>query len=359
MRIIEDIKLDYSDVLFVPKRSSLTSRKHVVLERKHQFLHTSNKYNGIGIISANMDHTGTFEMARALSALNVSTALHKHYTADELITFFSDNNEQNHIVFYSMGISKPDYDKFKQVYINDKTNISAVCIDVANGYTTQFEKYITKIRNEFPKLTIMAGSVVTPEMTEQLLLAGADIIRVGIGGGSVCTTRKLTGVGYPQLSAVIECADAAHGLQGHICADGGCTIPGDISKAFGAGADFVMLGGLLAGHKECNGELVYPSQNISEGGPLTSDEPTHMQFYGMSSVEAMKKHAGGVANYRAAEGKSVLVPYRGGVKGTMHTILGGMRSTCTYVGAVSLKELSKRTTFIRVHNTHNTIFGDE
>jgi GMP reductase len=206
-----------------------------------------------------------------------------------------------------------------------------VCIDVANGYTQAFVEFIKKFRERYPSVILMAGNVVTPEMTEELILAGVDIVKVGIGPGSVCTTRKMTGIGYPQLSAVIECADAAHGLRGHIIADGGCSVPGDIVKAFAAGADFVMLGGMLAGHKE--------------GGASSFGDN---RFYGMSSDTAMDLHNGGVANYRASEGKTVEIPYRGEVSRTIQDILGGLRSACTYVGASELKELSKRTTFVRV-----------
>merc|ERR1712084_190459 len=221
-----------------------------------------------------------------------------------------------------------------------------ICIDVANGYSEPFVQCIRDTRKRFPQHTIMAGNVVTGEMTEELLLAGADIVKVGIGPGSVCTTRKMTGVGYPQLSATMECADAAHGLGGCVVSDGGCTCPGDVAKAFGAGADFVMLGGMLAGHDECSGEL------IEEGGQ-------HFKvFYGMSSDTAMKKYAGGVAEYRSSEGKTVRVPYRGPIGETIRDILGGIRSACTYVGAAELKELPLRTTFIRVTQQLNTVFTD-
>ncbi|KAG9486901.1 hypothetical protein GDO78_006996 [Eleutherodactylus coqui] len=221
-----------------------------------------------------------------------------------------------------------------------------ICLDVANGYSEQFVQHVKDVRARFPKHTIMAGNVVTGEMVEELILSGADIIKVGIGPGSVCTTRKKTGVGYPQLSAVIECADAAHGLNGHIISDGGCTCPGDVAKAFGAGADFVMLGGMLSGHTESGGEI------IEKNGKK------YKLFYGMSSETAMKKHAGGVAEYRASEGKTVEVPYRGDVEDTIKDILGGIRSTCTYVGAAKLKELSRRTTFIRVTQQLNPIFSN-
>ena len=220
-----------------------------------------------------------------------------------------------------------------------------VCIDVANGYTEAFVKFIEKMRAHYPDIVIMAGNVVTGDMTEELVLAGADVVKVGIGPGSVCTTRKMTGVGYPQLSAIIECADAAHGLGGRICADGGCTRPGDIAKAFGGGADFVMLGGMLAGHEECGGEVV------------EVDGKCMRSFYGMSSKSAMDKYAGGVAKYRAAEGKTVYLEDRGPVDQTCQEILGGVRSACTYVGARRLKELTMRTTFVRVTQQLNEVFG--
>jgi GMP reductase len=232
---------------------------------------------------------------------------------------------------YSLGISDKDLEKFSNVYnIIGQTHMR-VCIDVANGYTQTFVEFIQRFRERYPHVILMAGNVVTPEMTEELILAGVDIVKVGIGPGSVCTTRKMTGVGYPQLSAVIECADAAHGLKGHIIADGGCSVPGDVVKAFAAGADFVMLGGMLAGHKE--------------GGSVPG---ATVRFYGMSSNTAMDLHNGGVANYRASEGKTVEIPYKGAIAKTMQDILGGLRSACTYVGASELKELSKRTTFVRV-----------
>ena len=238
-----------------------------------------------------------------------------------------------------------DWQKFREVMAAAPGAIRYVCIDVANGYTEAFVAFVKKVRETYPDIVLMAGNVVTGDMTEELLLAGADIVKVGIGPGSVCTTRKMTGVGYPQLSAIIECADAAHGLGGRICADGGCTVPGDIAKAFGGGADFVMLGGMLAGHDEAAGDVV------------TTEDGVFKRFYGMSSRNAMDKYAGGVAKYRAAEGKAVLIPARGPVESTIQDILGGVRSACTYVGARRLKELTMRTTFVRVSMQLNEVFG--
>ncbi|CAN5115614.1 GMP reductase [soil metagenome] len=348
MHIEESVKLDFKDVLIRPKRSTLISRLEVDISREFSFLNSKKKYKGIPIIAANMDSTGTMEMAHALRTHGLSTALHKHYSEEELVAFFDSflkAGEPASSVFYSMGISKSDYDKFKAVMARAASAIEYVCIDVANGYTEGFINFVKTVRTDFPELTIMAGNVVTGDITEELILAGADIVKVGIGPGSVCTTRKMTGVGYPQLSAIIECADAAHGLGGQICADGGCSVPGDLAKAFGGGADFIMLGGLLAGHDECAGDVV------------ERDGKKFKRFYGMSSRTAMEKYAGGVAQYRASEGKEVLVEYRGPVANSLQDLLGGVRSACTYVGAHKLKELTKRTTFIRVTQQLNEVFG--
>ncbi|MBI1891591.1 MAG: GMP reductase [Burkholderiales bacterium] len=348
MHIEESIKLDFKDVLIRPKRSTLPSRSNVDIRREFIFHHSGKKYFGIPIMAANMDSTGTFEMATALGTQGLSAALHKHYAENELVGFFQSLPQKNlprSSAFYSMGVGQADYDKFTAVMHRAGDAVEYVCIDVANGYTERFIQFVKKVRNEHPHLIIMAGNVVTGDITEELILAGADIVKVGIGPGSVCTTRKMTGVGYPQLSAIIECADAAHGLGGLICADGGCVVPGDLAKAFGGGADFIMVGGMLAGHDECAGDTV------------ERDGKKYKRFYGMSSRTAMEKYAGGVAQYRASEGKEVLVEYRGPVINTLQDILGGVRSACTYVGARKLKELTKRTTFIRVTQQLNEVFG--
>ena len=347
MRIETDPKLDFKDVLIRPKRSTLGSRAQVEVNRTFRFLHTGAEWTGFPLVAANMDVTGTMGMARALSALGAMTALHKHYPAGALIDFF--RAEETGHVFYSLGTTEADWDKFRVVK-EAGARVSKICLDVANGYTEKFVDLVARVREESPDAVVMAGNVVTGDMTEALLLAGADIVKVGIGPGSVCTTRKMTGVGYPQLSAVIECADAAHGLKGQVCADGGCTVPGDVAKAYGAGADFVMLGGMLAGHDECEGEVRYEER----GGARV---PVAMGFYGMSSDTAMRKYSGGIARYRAPEGKSVEVPYRGPVAETMGEIMGGVRSMMTYIGATTLKEVPKRTTFVLVGSQLNTVFG--
>ncbi len=339
MRIENEVKLDFSDVLIRPKRSTLTSRKEVELERTLTFPHAEGSWTGIPIIAANMDGVGTLSMMEAFAPLKMLVALHKHYKEAQY------NTIKEETAFVTIGIKEQDEERLVNL-IKVKTP-RLICVDVANGYTERFVSFVATVRSLAPKSIIMAGNVVTGDMTEQLILSGADIVKVGIGPGSACTTRAKTGVGYPQLSAVIECADAAHGLSGYVCADGGCTNPGDIAKAFGAGADFVMMGGMLAAHKE------------SEMDIIEIDGKEFLEYYGSSSRRAMEKHSGGVANYRAAEGKEVLLPYRGEVKDTIEEILGGLRSACTYVGAKRLKELPKRTTFIRVHNQLNNIFGTE
>ncbi|XP_007130105.1 GMP reductase 2 isoform X7 [Physeter macrocephalus] len=333
--IDNDVKLDFKDVLLRPKRSTLKSRSEVDLTRSFSFRNSKQIYTGIPIIAANMDTVGTFEMAKVLCKFSLFTAVHKHYSLEQWKEFASRNPDCLEYLAASSGTGSADFEQLGQI-LDAIPQVKYICLDVANGYSEHFVEFVKDVRKRFPEHTIMAGNVVTGEMVEELILSGADIIKVGIGPGSVCTTRKKTGVGYPQLSAVMECADAAHGLKGHIISDGGCNCPGDVAKAFGAGADFVMLGGMLAGHSQSGGELI------------ERDGKKYKLFYGMSSEMAMKKYAGGVAEYRASEGKTVEVPFKGDVEHTVRDILGGIRSTCTYVGAAKLKELSRRTTFIRV-----------
>ncbi|TLX72563.1 GMP reductase [Labilibacter sediminis] len=344
MRIENDIKLGFKDVMFRPKRSTLKSRSQVNLERSFKLLHSEKEWTGVPIMAANMDTVGTFEMAVALFQKKIFTAIHKHYTTKEWNAFMASAPKGiEDFIAVSTGTGAKDLERIDEVF-KQHPQLNYICIDVANGYSEHFVAFVKQARSNYPDKVIMAGNVVTGEMVEELLLAGADIIKVGIGPGSVCTTRVKTGVGYPQLSAIIECADAAHGIGGHIISDGGCSNPGDVSKAFGAGADFVMLGGMFAGHDESGGELI------------EKDGEKVKQFYGMSSATAMDKHVGGVAEYRASEGKTVDVPYKGKVENTVLDILGGIRSTCTYVGASKLKELSKRTTFIRVNEQENRVY---
>lgn len=291
-----------------------------------------------------MDTVGRFEMAPTLARHGLFTTIHKHYTPADWDAFAEANPDALSNVAVSIGTGMHDWETMCAV-LDKQEAINTVCIDVANGYSEHFVDAVRRVRERFSTHTIMAGNVVTGEMVEELLLTGADVVKVGIGPGSACTTRKQTGVGYPQLSAVLECADAAHGLNGHIISDGGCACPGDVAKAFGAGADYVMMGGMFAGHAESGGDLI------------ERDGKKYKVFYGMSSATAMKKHAGGVAEYRASEGKTVEVPYRGPVEATVMELLGGIRSACTYVGASRLKELPKRTTFIRCTQQLNPVFA--
>ena len=363
MQIENEIKLDFSDVLIKPKRSTLESRKDVDLERIFYFRNYEPDFpndvrhvgfHGIPIMAANMDGVGTFEMADKLAWHGMFTCLKKTYTVNQLVEYFDhhidddklpENMPVGHRQFHvamSIGSTDADYQKFRDVQELTDGGVMFLNVDVANGYTERFSNFIYQIRLNHPDLRIIAGNVVTGDMTQELILNGADIVKVGIGPGSVCTTRIKTGVGMPQLSAIIDCADSAHGLGGHVIADGGCISSGDVAKAFGAGADFVMLGGMLAGH--------------DEGGGVVEDGK--VKFYGMSSETANEKHFGGLKDYRAAEGKEVVVPYRGGIDATVQDILGGIRSACTYVGASKIKDLTKCTTFVKVNNTHNKVFGN-
>ena len=343
MRIEEEIKLDYSDVLFRPKRSTLKSRKDVDLNRKYHFKYSKLSWKGTPIIASNMDGVGEIGIAKKLTSYKVMTALTKQHSINQISEIYK-NSDFHTTVALSCGTSDDSYKRLNKI-LQKFPKFEFICIDVANGYSENFSHFVSSVRKKYPKKTIIAGNVVTADMTQELILSGADIVKVGIGPGSVCTTRIQTGVGYPQLSAVMECADAAHGLGAHIIADGGCTCPGDVAKGFGAGADFVMLGGMLAGHKEGGGEV------IERNGKK------FIEFYGSSSEEANEKHYGGLANYRSSEGKKVVIPLKGSIDKTIRDILGGIRSSCTYVGAPSLKQLSKCTTFVRVNNQYNDTFG--
>ena len=383
MRIEEDVKIDYGNVLLRPKRSTLVSRKDVDLDRHYTF-DNGQTYYDIPIMASNMDGVGTIEMADALGKLGLFTCLVKSYSVDEYVEYFNMDEQwvdakdikrfiRKEYTAYSMGVVDDDLTKFIKVYEQLGDRIKYVNIDVANGYTKKYSDFIKMFRDKYPDIVIIAGNVCTADMTQELLLNGADIVKVGIGPGSVCTTRIKTGIGYPQLSAVIECADAAHGVGGRIIADGGCTTPGDIAKAFCAGADYVMLGGMLAGHDEGGGKVVTKHYSTGEYKKVHDDglgyeipsvdrfvpmyeERNFVQFYGMSSKAANDKHFGGMKDYRSSEGREILVDYKGKVSDTILDILGGLRSTCTYVGAPGLKQLSKCATFVRCVDTHNRVY---
>lgn len=347
MKIDAEIKLDFSDVLLVPKQSDLYSRQQVDLEVDFFDL------NVVPVVAANMDGVGTFEMAMALSRDKILTALNKHYTLQSLIDFYDTERDAASYAIYSLGTTDNDLIKFEEFHNfcidNDIPHPRAVCIDVANGYTSKFADFVGEFAENYPEYGLIAGNVVTPEAVESLIECGADIVKIGIGPGSVCTTRKMTGVGYPQLSAVLECYDAAESAHGRIMSDGGCTCPGDVAKAFAAGAHFVMIGGMFAGHDE--------GLDGAQREIVTTLGTKYVRFYGMASKAAQELYNGGVAEYRASEGKEVMIPYRGKVSEAVKNLLGGVRSACTYIGAEELYQLYHKGKFIKVNRVINEVFG--
>ena len=377
-QIRDSIELDFCDVLFRPKRTTLNSRSEANIIREYKFKYYPHKLESCGIMSANMATTGTFKMNDTLQKFKAITCLHKHYSEEDLRNYLTKNynnkdSDYNSFTFISTGL-KDDKEKLFNL-LSSGSVVDKICIDIANGYIPKLIEFVREVRSKFPNSLIMVGNVVTGDMTQDLILNGADIVKVGIGPGSVCTTRKLTGVGRPQLSAILECADAAHGVGGLVCADGGCTCAGDVAKAFGAGADFVMIGGMLAGTDEADGELTTKMFRTNEyewedaNAPYDTDfidydpyEPKFevkkfKLFYGMSSEYAQEKHFGGMANYRASEGKVVEIPYKGSAELVIQEILGGVRSTMSYIGARRLKDIPKCTTFYRVNRQLNEVFG--
>lgn len=341
MKILDDTKLDFSDVLILPQPNEYTSRKNVSLQRTLNFKYGSFVWTGTPIMVSNMDTTGTVEMALALQSYDVITVLHKYYKAMDIPQELNPNN-----FAVSCGMSPDDLSNLSNIMI-ERPDIKFICMDVANGYMQKFVETCAEVRKSYPDKVIIAGNVCTSEGVMNLVMNGkVDIVKVGIGSGSCCTTRKKTGIGMPQLSAVIECANTAHGLGAHIISDGGLQVVGDFSKAFGAGADFVMSGSMFAAHYESGGII------IEENGKV------YKVFYGMSSKEAMEKYSNGVASYRSSEGKAVKLDYRGEVKNTIQDILGGIRSCMTYIGAKKLKDIPKCTTFVRVNRQLNTIYNN-
>jgi len=347
MRILDDIKLDYQDVLLRPKRSTLESRKDVLLERTFTFYHSKKVWTGLPIMTANMATCGTFEMARILSKEKMITTFHKYYIARDYQKFFKTFNDPDYIC-YTLGMRAKDIAQLKLMKKNKLINkFSFICLDVPNGYLQSFLETIRDIRKLCPDHIIIAGNVVTNEITEEIILAGADIVKIGIGPGSACTTRRMTGVGYPQLSAVIECSDSAHGIAnkrgvGRIIADGGQQYISDIAKAFCGGADFNMFGSMFSGFEESGGETV------------VKDGKKYKEYFGSSSNKAMEEYYGKKDSYRASEGRYTLIPYKGSIHTFLQDLLGSLRSTATYIGARQLKEFPKRATFIKVNHQLTT-----
>ena len=344
MRLDNEVKLDYKDVLLKPKRSTLSSRRDVEMTRSFTFRNSKETYECCPIVASNMDGVGTFSMAKVIQEYKMMTTITKTTTLEQWREAVGNGIKLKYVSVCT-GTGKlwdkdaEDYATMKQVLLS-YPDVKFITIDVANGYHTNFSNFIYDVREEFPDKTIIAGNVVTAEMTEELIIQGADIVKVGIGPGSVCTTRTMAGVGVPQFSAVMECADAANGVGGHIMADGGCNMPGDIAKAFGGGAHFVMLGGMLAGHNESEVEVKNGKR----------------EFYGMSSDRAREVHGKRKDGYRGNEGRAVILPDRGPVKETIEDILGGVRSSCTYIGARRLKDIPKCASFVRCNQPLNTVF---
>ena len=339
MKIDYTPQLDFNNVLIRPKRTVLNSRSNVDMEREFRFPHSKQVWKGVPVIAANMDTTGTFGVYYVLSKHKMITSLHKFYGVDDFKSKELDPD-------YFMVSSGINFDKIEELKtIITITKAKWLCIDVANGYMKKMVDFCRLVRDMFPNLIIVAGNVATREMVEELIINGkVDVVKVGIGPGSACLTRMKTGVGVPQLSAIIECADAAHGLGGFIIGDGGITCPGDMSKAFGGGADFVMMGGQFAGHDENPGKVIEENGNKMK------------LFYGMSSEHAMNKHYGQMAKYRSSEGREIKIPYKGPLENTILDYLGGVRSTCTYINAKCIKHIPKCTTFILASQQLNTHF---
>ena len=345
MRIKTDLKLDYNDVLLEPKRSRLSSRRDVDITRTFTFQNSQETYTCVPIVASNMDGVGTFSMAKVLQEYKMMTVITKTTTMGQWKEAVGQGIKLKYVSVCT-GTGKlwdnevEDYATMQQV-LKSFPDIKFITIDVANGYHENYVDFIKKVRDEFPDKTIIAGNVVTAEMVEQLIISGADVVKIGIGPGSVCTTRTMAGVGVPQFSAVVECADAANGVGGHIMADGGCTVPGDVAKAFGGGAHFVMLGGMLAGHNESEVE-------VKDG---------QREFYGMSSDRAREIHGKRKDGYRGNEGKKIFLPDRGSVTETVEDMLGGIRSACTYIGAIRLKDMPKCASFVQVNHQLNKVFS--
>ena len=344
MRINYDAKLNFEDVLLQPKRSTLSSRKDVDMTRNFTFRNSGKQMNFLPIFASNMDGVGTFSMAKVLQEYKMMTVITKTTGIEEWRKAVG-NGVRLQSVSVCTGTNvmwdKEAQDwKTMQEVLKSFPDIKMITVDVANAYHQNMVDFIAKIRDQYPTKIIVAGNVVTPEMTEELIINGADVVKIGIGPGSVCTTRTMTGVGVPQFSAILDCADAANGVDGHIMADGGCVFPGDIAKAFGGGAHMVMIGGMLAGHDESEQEVV-------DG---------KIEFYGMSSDRAREKHGKRKDGYRGNEGRLISLPYRGPVKGTVEDILGGVRSACTYIGARRLKDMPKCASFVTTNNVQNQIY---
>jgi GMP reductase len=368
-KIINDNKLDFDDVLIVPQRSTLTSRSDIQLERTFQFYHSPRTWTGIPIICSNMGFC-SFELAKSLADNKMVACLHKYHSVDLLVDFFNDNPHLVDYVWISIGYKKTDFDNLLSFY--EKTKIQPnICIDVPNGHMDVFIKYCKKVREHFPESIIIAGNVTNTSSTQELLIyGGIDIVKVGVGGGSACLTRFVTGCGYPQLSTCLDNSYVAHGLDsgpkklGLICSDGGHKHSGDVCKALCAGSDFVMLGGYFAGTDECSGEwkLEYEANKAGiasefwqphDPGYPTKTRKTEFSYYGMSTHHAQELYEHNKKDYRASEGTKITVKAKGPIKNLVQELLGGIRSCCCYIGSKSIKNMHKCGQFCKVNSVHN------
>lgn len=357
MNIVNEEQLDFDDVMIAPQPSCVESRKDVTIVRPYKFKHTGKVIEGNPAMAANMATTGTFEMAREMQKHQMFCALHKHYSAEELIQFLENNKKEfgtNDYIFISTGLRKDDFAKLQTVM---KTGLcNNICLDAPNGYINGFVQHLNRIRTAFPNSIIMAGNIVTPEKTVELIQNGADVVKLGIGSGSACSTRVKTGVGRPQLSTIIDCVSASKRYEGLVCSDGGVQKPADYIKAIGVHADFVMMGGYLAGCSEAGGKLItklVKSPFVDDNCDYIMEERKYKLFYGMSSEYAQDQHYNGLADYRASEGIKVLTPYKGPVKKTIQDLEGGLRSALTYVGAQDIEEFPHKITFYKVRRQLN------
>ena len=344
MRINYDAKLNFEDVLLQPKRSTLSSRKDVDMTRNFTFRNSGKQMNFLPIFASNMDGVGTFSMAKVLQEYKMMTVITKTTTIDQWREAIGSGVRLQSVSVCTgtnvMWDKEAQDWKTMQEVLKSFPDVKMITVDVANAYHQNMVDFIKKIRDKYSDKVIIAGNVVTPEMTEELIINGADVVKIGIGPGSVCTTRTMTGVGVPQFSAIVDCSDAANGVGGHIMADGGCVHPGDIAKAFGGGAHMVMIGGMLAGHDESE-------QPVVNG---------KIEFYGMSSDRAREKHGKRKDGYRGNEGRLISLPHRGPVEPTLEDILGGVRSACTYIGARRLKDMAKCASFVTTNNVINRVY---
>ena len=370
MQIVDSVQLDFSDVLIKPRRSSIDSRSKVNITRDYKFKWCPSVIKGTGIMQSNMGTIGNFEVSRKMLEQGLFACLHKHHNVEDLKKFYGELLDKGDDTWkrclLAIGLRDNGIEKLREIdtYLGIQVGVK---FDVPNGYIPQVKDRVIELRKEFPDMFIMVGNVVTGDITEDLILSGADCVAVGIGNGAQCLTRRQTGCGRPQFSALVECADAAHQVGGMVCCDGGITCPGDLGKAFGAGSDFIMIGSLFAGTDEAEGDIItkwihtgeYDQVPVNEYGYTFEphlEEKKFKQFYGMSSTLAQEKFSGGKPSYRASEGRVTLMPYVGSIVDVIEELLGGLRSTMTYIGAKNLKDIPKQSVFFKVHNQLNQTF---